>query len=41
MLLRSDSTIFLSKILGSHIQKKLLPLRLYYSNSIFQGKLTI
>ncbi len=36
MLLRSDSTPFLSKILGSHIQKKLLPLRLYYSNSIFQ-----
>lgn len=37
MILRSDSTMFLSKILGAHLHADLLPLRLYYSNGVLQS----
>ncbi len=37
LILRSDSTLFLSKILGTHLHPSSLPLRLYYSNSVVRS----
>lgn len=34
MLLRSDTTLFLARAIGTHLAEKQLPLRVYYSNSV-------
>ncbi|XP_060085117.1 ATP phosphoribosyltransferase regulatory subunit-like [Ylistrum balloti] len=37
VVLRSDSTLFLSRILGSHLSEHQVPLRLYYSNAVMHS----
>lgn len=36
LLIRADSTLFLSRIIGTHVNKNILPLRVCYSNSVIR-----
>lgn len=41
LLLRSDSTLFLARMISKHINKTMLPLRLSYSNSVIRPTKTL